>query len=209
MLSQKDRTAAARPTPITQTWIRQCSKKKTTKNWTCVLCGLHKSRWSFLRTLISHRPRYNVLELQWDYVPLNMGASFHTPSPPIEVYWPREHSSRNKGTPANMRVKKYGIKKAPGWTKSTSSYTFEKRKWKKRRKFKKGTNLWLWSALTHYFWIHTATQRQLIRFCKCGWCSHSTLCHVSRHGQLDKLDYVHSWLVVRAVFFFCFSFAYN
>lgn len=46
-----------------------------------------------------------------------MGASFHTPSPPIEVYWPREHSSRNNGTPANIRVKKYGIKKAPVWTK--------------------------------------------------------------------------------------------
>lgn len=47
------------------------------------------------------------------WLPLNIGASFHTPRPPMEVYWPREHSSRNKGMPANISVKKYGIKKAP------------------------------------------------------------------------------------------------
>lgn len=46
--------------------------------------------------------------------PLNMGASFHTPRPPMEVYWPREHSRRKSGTPAKISVRKYGIRKAPG-----------------------------------------------------------------------------------------------
>lgn len=39
-------------------------------------------------------------------LPLNMGASFHTPRPPMDVYWPREHSSRKSGTPAKMSVRK-------------------------------------------------------------------------------------------------------
>lgn len=39
-------------------------------------------------------------------LPLNMGASFHTPRPPMDVYWPREHSSRKRGTPAKIRVRK-------------------------------------------------------------------------------------------------------
>lgn len=32
----------------------------------------------------------------------------------MDVYWPREHSSRKRGTPAKMSVRKYGIRKAPG-----------------------------------------------------------------------------------------------
>ncbi|KAG9337294.1 hypothetical protein JZ751_028862 [Albula glossodonta] len=41
------------------------------------------------------------------------GMSFHTPRPPTEVYWPRAVSSRKSGIPANTRVRKYGIRKAP------------------------------------------------------------------------------------------------
>lgn len=46
-------------------------------------------------------------------LPFIMGRSFHTPSPPTEVNCPREVSKRKRGIPANTRVKKYGIRKAP------------------------------------------------------------------------------------------------
>lgn len=42
-----------------------------------------------------------------------MGINFHTPSPPTDVYCPNAVSNRNSGIPANTRVVKYGMRKAP------------------------------------------------------------------------------------------------
>lgn len=47
------------------------------------------------------------------YLPFIIGMSFHTPSPPTEVNCPRDVSRRKRGIPANTRVRKYGIRKAP------------------------------------------------------------------------------------------------
>lgn len=42
-----------------------------------------------------------------------MGRSFHTPSPPTEVNCPKDVSRKKSGIPANTRVIKYGMRKAP------------------------------------------------------------------------------------------------
>lgn len=105
MFSQKDSTAAARPTPGVEH-----------------VQGL--LRHAQMRVRGSLFPENLVLmppHAQAPHSPLNMGASFHTPSPPMEVYWPREHSRRKRGTPAKMSVRKYGIRKAPGEKKHTHS----------------------------------------------------------------------------------------
>lgn len=66
-------------------------------------------------------------------LPLNIGASFHTPRPPMDVYWPREHSSRKSGTPAKMSVRKYGIRKAPArWRRDACGPTALEKPWSDR-----------------------------------------------------------------------------
>lgn len=57
------------------------------------------------------------------HIPLNIGASLHTPRPPIDVNCPREHSSKNNGTPAKIRVRKYGIRNAPKKAKTEVNFS--------------------------------------------------------------------------------------
>lgn len=46
-------------------------------------------------------------------LPFIIGISLHTPSPPTEVNCPSDVSRKKSGIPANTRVIKYGIRKAP------------------------------------------------------------------------------------------------
>lgn len=47
-------------------------------------------------------------------IPFIIGISFHTPSPPTEVYCPSAVSSKKRGIPAKISVVKYGMRNAPG-----------------------------------------------------------------------------------------------
>lgn len=46
-------------------------------------------------------------------LPLKIGAILNTPRPPIVSICPNANSMKNIGIPANISVKKYGIKNAP------------------------------------------------------------------------------------------------
>lgn len=87
------------------------------------LIVLMRSQFSWLTVLklsntiqytCNHKSEYNIPRRSvYSILPFIMGKSLHTPSPPTEVNCPKDVSKKKRGIPANTRVMKYGMRKAP------------------------------------------------------------------------------------------------